>query len=101
MGKTIRLPVKPNMRKTPFVCVVVCAALAGALHAQETAKPKSLMAAFAVAELPCDNVETCHKATAEGSPEDREKAAAKLLTFGKDGVAALAELSASAAFSRT
>lgn len=85
------------MKNTPLICFVICAALAGPLQAQEAAKPKALMVTVGVTEPHCDTVDACRAAIAEGKPENREKAIEKLLTFGKHGFAALAELSNSAA----
>ena len=84
------------MKNTPFICLGICATLSGPLHAQEAAKPKALMVAVGVTEPHCDTAETCLKMIVEGKPEAREKAITKLLTFGKDGFAALVELSNSA-----
>ncbi|MDO8802931.1 MAG: HEAT repeat domain-containing protein [Elusimicrobiota bacterium] len=84
------------MKKMLFICFAICAGLTGLLHGQEAGKPKALIAAFGVAERPSGTVEECRTAIAEGSPEEKEKAIAKLVSFGKDGFAALAELYTSA-----
>ncbi len=92
----LRLWVNTNMRKTPSICFAICVGITGLLHAQEAGKPKALMAAFSVAERPCGTVEECRAAITGGNPETREQAATKLVSFGKDGFAALAELYTSA-----